>query len=166
VKRVIIIGNTGAGKTTFARALSEKTGISLVHLDKIFWYGDWNHLSQVEFDEALGVELEKEEWIIDGNYNRTLSRRLEYADTVFYLDFPTITCLWGITERIIKNHGKCREDMGGNCPDSFRKAKELYKSTLSFNRRDRKKYRELLKNCENAIIFRSRRQIKKYLKEL
>lgn len=166
MKRILIIGNTGAGKTTFAKALSEKTGLPLVHLDKIFWHGEWEHLSREEFDAALGTELEKHEWIIDGNYDRTLERRLSFADTVFYLDFPTVTCLWGITKRIIKNYGKTREDMGGNCPDSFGKARELYVSTLAFNRRNRKRYYEMLKNCENAIIFRSRSDIKRYLSKL
>lgn len=165
MKRIIIIGNTGAGKTTFAKKLAEKTGLPLVHLDKIWWCGEWEHVSREEFDEVLGRELEKEEWIIDGNYNRTLPRRLSYADAVFFFDFPTVTCLWGITKRILKSHGKSRDDMGGHCPESFKKASALYRSTLSYNRRNRKRYYEMIKKCDNVIVFRNRREVKSYIEK-
>ncbi len=166
MKRILIIGNTGSGKTTFAKKLAEKTGIPLIHLDKIWWSGEWEHVSREKFDEALGCELEKEEWIIDGNYDRTLQRRLSYADAVFFFDFPTLAFLWGITKRIIQSHGKSREDMGENCPESFSKAKGLYKSTLSYNRRNRKRYYELIKQCDEVIIFRNRRDVARYLKQI
>ena len=166
MKKILVIGNTGAGKTTFAKELAEKTGLPLIHLDKIFWCGNWEHISEDELDEKLSEILSRDEWIIDGNYNRTLEYRLEFADTVFFFDLPTVTCLWGITKRIIKNHGKTRPDMGGNCPDSFRKAKELYKSTVTYNRRNRKKYYELLKKSENVIVFQTRKSARKYLEKL
>lgn len=165
MKRVLIIGNSGSGKTTFAKKLSEKTGIALIYLDKIWWRGEWEHVSREEFDEALGLELSKEEWIIDGNYDRTLPRRLEYADTVFFFDFPTSTCLWGITKRILKSYGKSREDMGGNCPESFGRAAGLYKSTLSYNRRNRKRYYEMIKRCGVVTVFRNHRDVRKYLEK-
>ena len=166
MKKIIVIGNTGSGKTTFAKSLSEKTGIPLVHLDKIWWRGEWEHISREEFDKALSHELSKEEWIIDGNYNRTLERRLAASDTVFFFDLPTLSCLWGITKRIIKNYGKTRDDMGGECRESFGKNSwGLYKSTLSFNRRNRKRYYELLENHKNVIVLRRRKDIKKHLTE-
>lgn len=169
MKRILIIGNAGSGKTTFAKVLAEKTNLPLIHLDKLFWCGEWEHLSREEFDDVLQKELDKPEWIIDGNFSRTLPHRLEYADTVFYFDLPTITCLWGSTVRVIKNYGKTRDDMGGNCPEYFDKQKaSLYKAIFSFNRTHRKKYRKLLgeQNNKNVVIFKSRKQANRYLKEL
>ena len=169
MKRILIIGNAGSGKTTFAKVLAEKTNLPLIHLDKLFWCGEWEHLSREEFDDVLQKELDKPEWIIDGNFSRTLPHRLEYADTVFYFDLPTITCLWGSTVRVIKNYGKTRDDMGGNCPEYFDKQKaSLYKAIFSFNRTHRKKYRKLLEeqNNKNVVIFKSRKQANRYLKEL
>ena len=135
MRRVLIIGNAGSGKSTFGRKLAEKTGLPLVHLDKIYWRGNWEHLTREEFDKALQAELEKEEWIIDGNFNRTLPHRLDYCDTVFFFDLPTITCLWGVTKRVLQNYGKTRSDMGGSCPEKFDRNKwELFGMILKFNR--------------------------------
>ena len=102
MKRILIIGNAGSGKTTFGIKLAQKTGIPLVHLDKIYWSGNWEHIEKNEFDNILQKELEKPEWIIDGNFNRTLPHRLKYCDTVFYFDVPIITCIWGVTKTILK----------------------------------------------------------------
>jgi len=104
MKRILIIGNAGSGKTTFGIKLAQKTGIPLVHLDKIYWSGNWEHIEKNEFDNILQKELEKPEWIIDGNFNRTLPHRLKYCDTVFYFDVPIITCIWGVTKRILKSY--------------------------------------------------------------
>ena len=168
MERVLIIGNCGAGKSTFARALAEKTGLPLVHLDKLYWHGDWEHLSREEFDPVLQTELEKPQWIIDGNFSRTLPHRLSYADTVFYLDIPVLTCLWGLTKRVFTNYGKTREDMGGNCPERFDKQKiSLYRGILTFNRRNRKKFYEMLKESGVAYtVFRSRKEANAYLKNI
>ena len=87
MKKILIIGNAGAGKTTFARKLSQMTKIPLTHLDKLFWCGEWEHISRDEFDVLLDEVLSKDEWIIDGNFNRTLPKRLMHCDTVFFFDF-------------------------------------------------------------------------------
>lgn len=169
MKRILIIGNAGSGKTTFAKALAQKTNLPLIHLDKLFQCGEWEHLSRDEFDAVLQVELEKNEWIIDGNFGRTIPHRLKYCDTVFYFDLPTITCLWGSTVRVVKNYGKSRDDMGGNCPEYFDKQKvSLYKAIFLFNRTYRKKYRKLLgeQKNKNVVIFKSRKQACSYLNSL
>ena len=167
MKRVLIIGNAGAGKTTFARQLAEKLQLPLVHLDKLYWCGNWEHVSRPEFDTLLQAELEKPQWIIDGNFNRTLPHRLQYCDTVFYFDLPAITCLAGITKRILSNYGKSRSDMGGNCAEYFDAQKRsLYRNVLTFNRQHRADYYALLSAATdvNVIIFKSRRQAKAFLK--
>ena len=169
MKRILIIGNAGAGKTTFALALKDKINVPVVHLDRLFWKDNWNYICAEEFDELLEKALVKQEWIIDGNYNRTLRYRMNYCDKVFYFDFPTATCLWGITKRIFQNYGKSRADMGGKCPEYFDRQKlYLYKSVFGFNRRHRKEYHRLLKtrnNSINVVVFKNRAQVKKYLEK-
>ena len=167
MRRVLIIGNAGSGKSTFAKKLAKTTGLSLVHLDKIYWRGNWEHLTREEFDKALQAELEKEEWIIDGNFNRTLPHRLDYCDTVFFFDLPTITCLWGVTKRVLQSYGKTRSDMGGNCPERFDQQKPaLYKAVMNFNKQHRKAYYDLLADRETVVLFKTRRHAEKYLREV
>lgn len=107
MKRVLVIGCPGAGKSTFSRRLSAKTGLPIHYLDMIWHKPDRTNISQEEFDERLESILRFDEWIIDGNYLRTLPRRLQECDTVFFFDIPLDDCLKGVTDRL----GKPREDM-------------------------------------------------------
>lgn len=107
MKKVIVIGCPGAGKSTFARKLSAKTGLPLYYLDMIWHLPDRTTLSRDEFATRLEMITSREKWIIDGNYLHTLPFRLQNCDTVFFFDLPTDVCLAGAEERI----GKEREDM-------------------------------------------------------
>ena len=107
MKKVIVIGCPGAGKSTFARKLSAKTGLPLYYLDMIWHLPDRTTLSRDEFATRLEMITSREKWIIDGNYLHTIPFRLQNCDTVFFFDLPTDVCLAGAEERI----GKEREDM-------------------------------------------------------
>lgn len=166
MQRVIIIGDNGSGKTTFAIKLAQKTGLPLVHLDRLYWQDNWIPTPKSEYDALLQAELEKPCWILDGNMNRTIPLRLSYCDTAFYFDFPTVECLRGAIMRVIKNYGKSRPDMGGNCPERFDLS--FYKAILKFNKQHRRDYHKLLSEAESGgktvVIFKNRRQVEKYLK--
>ncbi|PKU91542.1 adenylate kinase [Bifidobacterium pseudolongum subsp. globosum] len=107
MRRVLVIGCPGAGKSTFARRLRDATGLPLYYLDMLWHKPDRTTITREEFDARLQTILKGDAWIIDGNFARTLPKRLEYCDTVFFLDFPTDVCLEGVEERI----GATREDM-------------------------------------------------------
>ena len=107
MKKVIVIGCPGAGKTTFAEKLQKKTGLPLYHLDAIWHKADRTHISRDEFDARMMEIFAENEWIIDGNYSRTIEERLQACDSVFLFDLPTEVCLEGATERL----GKGRYDM-------------------------------------------------------
>ena len=107
MKKVIVIGCPGAGKSTFARKLSAKTGLPLYCLDMIWHLPDRTTLSREEFATRLEMITSGEKWIIDGNYLHTMPFRLQNCDTVFFFDLLTDVCLAGAEERI----GKEREDI-------------------------------------------------------
>jgi len=91
-RRVVVTGLAGAGKSTFSRALSAKTGLPLIHLDLHFWKPGWVEPSDDEWREKQRGLLAGDAWIADGNYHATLDLRLERADTVVFLDTPWWTC--------------------------------------------------------------------------
>ncbi|MCI8612017.1 MAG: adenylate kinase [Clostridiales bacterium] len=107
MKKVIVIGCPGSGKSTFSRRLRDKTGLPLFYLDMIWHKPDRSNVSRDVFDNRLNEILSKDKWIIDGNYLRTLPMRLEKCDTVFLLDFKLELCLSSAYSRI----GKQREDL-------------------------------------------------------
>ena len=166
MERVVIIGCGGAGKSTLARSLGEKTGLPVVHLDKLFWKPGWVESTREEIDGIIQWEIRKDRWIIDGNYNRTLTMRMERCDTVIYLDFSRFACLWGVMKRILTTHGTVRPDMGDGCPERF--DLEFLKWVWNFNKTKRKQYYELLNSLEdkNVIILRSRREVNAFVKNL
>ena len=168
MQRILVIGKPGSGKSTFSQKLREKTGLPLIHLDKLWWQGNWEQTSREEFDIALQQELEKPQWIIDGNFSRTLPHRLQYCDHVIFFDLPTWVCLWGVTQRVFQHYGRTRPDMGGNCPESFDKQKiSLYRGILTFNRRNRQKFYNMLQESGvTCTVFRSRKEANRFLENI
>ena len=107
MKKIIVIGCPGSGKTTFAEKLRDKLKIPLFYLDAIWHKPDRTHISRAEYDLRVGEILKKECWIIDGNYSRTIESRISACDTVFLFDLPTDVCLEGAISRL----GKERYDI-------------------------------------------------------
>lgn len=163
---MIIIGCGGAGKSTLARQLGEKTGLPVVHLDKLFWKPGWVESTKAEIDEIIRREMEKPRWIMDGNYNRTMPRRLERCDTVIYLDFSTFACLMGVLKRITTTYGTVRPDMGEGCPERI--DLEFLKWVWNFNKTKRQRYYNMLQELDGKQVFilKNRRQVRRFLNDL
>lgn len=164
MQRVLIIGCSGAGKSTLARKLGEKTGLTVVHLDALFWEPGWVESSKEVFDARLMAELEKPAWIIDGNYARTLPVRLQKCDAVIYLDFPRWLCIFGVLKRVLTTYGTVRPDMPEGCPERF--DWEFLKWVWNFNARNREKMFAQLQTLppERLILLRNRREVRNFLK--
>ena len=166
MKRIIIIGCAGAGKSTLARQLGQKLNLPVVHLDKIFWKPGWVEMEKDQFDAAIRTEMEKEQWIIDGNYSRTLAERIRQSDTVIYLDFRRMTCLWGAIKRNLTNRGKVRPDMGEGCPEKIDMV--FLKWIWHYNRNKREHNYRLLNEATHAqtIVLKNHRMVKRFLDSL
>ena len=158
MKKVIVIGCPGSGKSTVSRALHNKTGIPLYHLDMMYWNADKTTVEKSVFLERLSVVLEKDEWIIDGNYGSTMQLRMAACDTVIFLDYPLDVCLDGIMER----RGKPRSDMPWIETEEDAEFIEFIKS---YNEQQKPKVLELLEKYsdKNIVIFKSREQADAFL---
>jgi adenylate kinase family enzyme len=117
MQRVMIIGPCGAGKSTLAFALAERTRLPLIHMDKLAWKPGWVDRGNDELREILRPIVTGEQWLIEGNYGSTMPDRLPYADTVVYLDFPIRLCLTRLLRRIGHYRGRTRPDMTEGCPE-------------------------------------------------
>ncbi|WP_410511499.1 DUF4375 domain-containing protein [Paenibacillus sp. BR2-3] len=111
MKKVLVLGCAGSGKSTFSELLGKNQGLPVVHLDSLYWKPGWQASSAEEWDLVIEKLIHKDKYVLDGNYSRTLKVRLKESDTIFYLDFPRYLCLYRIFKRRILNHGRVRSDM-------------------------------------------------------
>ena len=158
-QKAIIIGCPGAGKSTFARKLSDKMHLPLYYLDMLWHKPDRTTVDRNIFDEKLKEIVLKEKWIIDGNYGRTLEMRIQWCEAIFLLDFPVEECLAGAKSRI----GKQRVDM----PWLETQFDEEFKHwIMDFPKNELPIIYELLdryKGEKSIYVFHSRADIEDYL---
>lgn len=168
MRRILIIGCPGSGKTTLAKEMAARLRLPLVHLDALYWLDGWQPRERADFDARLLTELQKEAWILDGNYGRTLPLRLGHCDSVIFLRYPRRVCLWGAVWRALRGYGKTRSDMGPNCPEKL--DMEFLKFIWTFEREYGEPYRELLEEQEHlgkrVVILRSRKEAARFVEGL
>ena len=158
MQRIIVIGCPGSGKSRLSRALHNKTGIPLYHLDMMYWNADKTTVEKSVFLERLSAVLKKDEWIIDGNYSSTMELRMAACDTVIFLDYPLEVCLDGIKER----RGKSRSDMPWIETEEDAEFIEFIKN---YNEQQKPNVLELLEKYsdKNIVILESREQADAFL---
>ena len=167
MKKILIIGISGAGKSTFAMKLSEKLSIPIIHLDRLFFEPGWVMVGKDLFEKKVLEQTKMDIWIIDGNYTNSMELWLKDADTVFYFDFPVVHCLWSVIKRRIMFHNKTRPDSAEGCDEALNL--ELLKFIWNFKKNNTPGIESILAKQpkEKQIIrFRNYSDIKKFLHQL
>ena len=135
--RIAIVGCSGGGKSTLARAMGERTGLPVIHLDNLFWKPGWTESRLEEFRPKVEAAAAEARWIIEGNFTSASALRFHRADTVIWIDLPVWLCLWRAFARMLFNFGRARADLSPGCPERFDFA--FYAYIWNWNRATRPK---------------------------
>jgi adenylate kinase family enzyme len=119
MKRVLVIGSGGAGKSTFSRRLGERLGVEVIHLDVAHWRPGWVEPPKDEWARKVDGLCERDSWVMDGNFSVTLDVRLAACDTVVFLDLPRAVCVWRVLKRRMIYRGVARPDMAEGCHEKL-----------------------------------------------
>lgn len=167
MKRILIIGSGGAGKSTLARQLGERLHLDVYHLDALMWRPGWVMAPREERIDIQQQLVKKDQWIIDGNFGNTLDLRLQAADTVILIDLPRLVCVYRVLKRVVRYRGTTRPDMGASCEEKLDFA--FLKWVWNFPDAQRP---QLLRQIQqhpkqpNLIHLKSSRAVRNYLKSI
>ncbi len=150
MRRVLVIGSPGAGKSTFSRKLSAATGLPVIHLDRHYWQAGWTEPDKADWAATVERLVAEPRWIIDGNYGGTLPVRLARADTVILLDAGRWLCLRRVITRTLRGHGKTRDDMAEGCYERFDRG--FLKFVWDYPRKSRPRVTEALAAFDGIVI--------------
>lgn len=169
MQRVLVMGSSGSGKSTFARRLSALTGIPTVSIDALFWKPGWVESDKDEFTRRMTAAAREPRWIMDGNYTKSGAGELrrELSDTIIWFDLPRSTCMLGILGRIAASYGQVRPEMAEGCPEKI--DLEFFRYVWTYRRQQRPKLIEYfsgLRADQSLVCFTNRGQADDYLNKL
>ena len=158
--KILVLGCSGSGKSTFARSLHACTGLPLIHLDNIWWKADQTNIAREEFERKLEILLQGDKWIIDGDYSRSYEVRICSCDTIIFLDYSEEECMSGIKGRV----GKSRADIPWV---EHQLDPELVELVRNYHKDNRPALYELMEKYseKQVLIFKTRSQADEWLSE-
>ena len=166
MKRIVILGCAGCGKSTLAKELGSILNLPVIHLDRYYWKPGWVEEDPEVFSRFQQEVVREDEWIIDGNYRNSIDLRLSRCDTVIFLDFKRSVALTGVFKRYFQYKNKTRDSIGIGCPE------KLDKSFLKWVWNFRKNARPILLDKVNDyphvnfLLFKNRRELYKFVNSL
>ena len=166
LKRILVIGSGGAGKSTFANELGAIIDLPVIHLDQVYWKPGWEKPSKEEWSKTVDALIAQHEWIMDGNYGGTLPQRIKRADAIVLLDISRWVCLWRVTQRIIKYRGRHRPDVAPGNHERF--DLEFIRWIWNYPAKSKPANLALLSATgpdQRVVILRSGGEIKRFLEE-
>ena len=120
MRRVIVVGSQGSGKTRLALGLGEKLGLPVIHLDVLYWQPGWTPLDVESFRKRVAEAIAGDDWIVDGSFSGlAFDLTIARADTLVVIERPRWLCLWRVLWRSAFQRGGRRPDLPEGCPEMF-----------------------------------------------
>jgi adenylate kinase family enzyme len=168
MRRIVIVGNAGTGKSTFADHLGKKLNLHVIHLDALCWEPGWKRIPQGEFRARIGEAISGDSWITDGNFAElTFDLRLPRADALIWVEQPRFICFWRVIRRALRNHFRDDENLAPGCPERFNsRFLDRLRFIANFNRVNRPKLEKLRQTHGPhvpLITLRGDREIARFL---
>ncbi len=167
MRRVIVVGSGGAGKSTLAVRIGARLQLPVIHLDARHWHAGWRSAPPEVWRREVEALVAAPAWVMDGNYAGTLDVRMAACDTVVFLDLPRLICLWRVMVRTLRYRGRTRPDMAPGCPERW--DWEFLRWVWSFPRRHRPAVLRRLaaRPADTRLVhLRSRRAVERWLASL
>lgn len=175
MRRVVVFGTTGSGKSTVADRLAARTGLRVVELDALFWGRDWQPAPVELFRhrverETVGANPEEAGWIVVGNYGQVRDLVWQPADTLIWLDLPLPLVMWRLLRRTIRRIATQEELWGTGNRESLRSAffsrDSILLWALKTHHRNRKRFAlecEFLAREKQVVRLRSAREVERFV---
>ncbi|HVF47034.1 MAG TPA: DNA topology modulation protein [Pyrinomonadaceae bacterium] len=163
MKKIMVVGSGGAGKSTFSKHLGEILGIEVIHLDQLYWRPNWIDTPKDEWAAMVRDLVKRETWIMDGNFGGTRQIRLNACDTAIWLDIPRAICMYRVLKRAIVYRNRSRPDMAEGCNE--RLDWDFIRWVWNYPKRARTRIAKELEQApgKRIVILRSRRDVERFL---
>ncbi len=159
--RLVVIGVSGSGKTTFAGQIARKLSLPHIELDALYWEPDWQASSRPVFRGRVQAATAAEAWVVDGNYSHSRDIVWSRASHLVWLDYSLPRVMWRVVSRTVRRIVSQQELWSGNRESlrgSLGRESIVWYALTNYHRR-RREYPALLagEEFEHLTVYRFNR---------
>jgi adenylate kinase family enzyme len=146
LRRINVVGTSGAGKTTTAQQIARRLDLPHVELDALHWDANWTEAPIEVFRQRIAQALAGDAWVVDGNYRRARDLIWSRVELVVWLDYSLPRIMWQLLRRTLSRSLRGEELWNGNRErfrESFFRRDSVLWWALTTHRRRRTQYQAL-----------------------
>ena len=165
MQRILVIGSSGTGKSTLARAMGPKLGLPVIHLDQEYWQPGWVATEPAAWQARVERLVARAAWVMDGNYSGTFAIRVPRAEAIVWLDLPRHIYFPRAVWRIVRSYGRVRPDLAPGCPEKI-DLEFLFKWVWTYPTRSRPRTLNLLASLRGkvpVVVLRTSREVRTFV---